>query len=170
MLNEKNMKLKHFWHAGGVLHFDPVTGEVRPTESNDNNDIEWGFLWKQRGKWFAIWRDDKHLVFQHKSQQWRLASDHEFRVRRGFRRKFEIIERISSRNKQVFSFSYWFKGAAFVFIDPTYDAIDEESDDFFLYIVTMWQSWKDIDLPESFGGVGHVQPAARPAEKPAGQP
>ena len=28
--------------------------------------------------------------------------------------------------------------------DPTYDAIDEESDDFFVYVTSMWQYWKDL--------------------------
>ena len=33
-------------------------------------------------------------------------------------------------------------------IDPTYDAIDMESDDFFLYVSNMWKSWGHKDFSE----------------------
>lgn len=60
-------------------------------------------------------------------------------------RRFEISE----RGKTSFSLCYLFLGAAQRAIDPTYDEIDEETDDFFLYVTEMWRHWTDRSM-ESF--------------------
>lgn len=136
------MLLAHYRHAGGVWHFDELTGVVGPQAPVARESADWGFLWRQRGKWFAIRRDQESLVFQHGTQQWRLRSDHEFSVTRGFLRQFTICEAGQAR----FTFKYWFTGAFHANIDPTYDSIDEEADDFFLYVSEMWAHWKDKDM------------------------
>lgn len=131
------MQLQHYWSAGGIADFDPATGKVRRSSARDTTD--WGFVWKQRWRWFALWHDGESLIFQHREKQWRLTPDVEFAVSGQIRRKFEIY-RSTSRE---FSFRYRFKGTLFAHLDPTYDAIDEETDDFFVYVTAMWKQWKD---------------------------
>ena len=68
-----------------------------------------------------------------------LNASAELTVSGWFRRTF----RIRQASKKVFSFSYWFKGIALATIDPTYDGLDEEGDDYFVYVTNMWRYWKD---------------------------
>lgn len=103
---------------------------------------DWGFLWQQRGRWFAIHRDDQSLIFQAGPRRWRLTGGIELQVSRGLVRRFEIKE----RGLTLFSLRYIFRGAAQAAIDPAYDAIDEETDDFFLYVTVMWRHWKDRSM------------------------
>jgi hypothetical protein len=132
------MLLAHLWHAGGVREFDPATGQVGAVVDVERSAATWGFLWKQRGRWFAIRKDDESLLFQAGPRCWRLSEDIELRVTRGLWRRFEIVQ----DGRTDFSLRYVFRGAAQAAIDPTYDAIDEESDDFFLYVTEMWRHWK----------------------------
>ncbi|HWW99402.1 hypothetical protein [Collimonas sp.] len=136
------MLLAHYWHAGGVRHFDELTGAVGQQAPVPRESADWGFLWRQRGKWFAIRKDHESLIFQHGTKQWRLRSGHEFSVTRGFLRQFKIRE----SGQATFTLKYLFTGAFLANIDPTYDSIDEESDDFFLYVSEMWAYWKDKDI------------------------
>jgi hypothetical protein len=139
------MILAHHWHSGGVREFDSSTGAVGSHVDAPRAKADWGFVWEQRRRWFAIHRDDQSLIFQAGPQQWRLSGDVELRVTKGIVRRFEIKE----RGTTSFSLCYLFLGATQRAIDPTYDAIDEETDDFFLYVTEMWRHWKDKSM-ESF--------------------
>ena len=142
------MRLRHYWASGGVVEFDPATGKVRRSAAGDVTD--WGFVWKQRRRWFVLRHDDESLIFQHRAETWRLRSDVELSVSGDFRREFQI----SRDGRQEFSFRYGFRGTLFVHIDPTYDAIDEESDDFFVYVTSMWAYWKDRSADEFIALIG----------------
>jgi hypothetical protein len=124
------------------MEFDELTGIVGPKVNVPRESADWGFLWHQRGKWFAIRKDSESLIFQHGAKNWRLRNDHEFSVTRGLIRRFKICD----ANQVSFNFKYLFTGALVAKIDPTYDLIDEESDDFFLYVCGMWAHWKDRDI------------------------
>jgi len=47
-----------------------------------------------------------------------------------------------------FDLRYSFHDGWAVALDPTYDGMDEESDDFFLYVYQMWRAWKDEDIAD----------------------
>jgi hypothetical protein len=136
------MLLSHLWHAGGVREFDPSTGAVGSVVDVSRDKAQWGFLWQQRGRWFAIRKDDESLIFQAGPSWWRLSNDVELRVTRGFIRRFQLAR----GGRTAFSLRYVFRGAAQAAVDPTYDAIDEESDDFYLYVTEMWRHWKDRSM------------------------
>jgi len=136
------LHLCHHWHAGGVLVYDTADGSVIGKSTSSRQAAQWGFLWQQRGRWFAIYKDDESLIFQHEQQSWRLKPDIALHVTKGQLRKFQII----SGSESVFEFRYLFKGFIQSLIDVTYDGIDEELDDFFLYVTHMWDHWKDRDI------------------------
>ena len=127
----------HSWFAGGVKEFDTETGEV-----SDAPDMEWGktgfgSVWKQNGKWFAFYKDERSLILQHKKNVWRLEPNTTVSLQGLVIRTFVIKE----NGKIVFKIRYRPKGLLMSVIDPTYDALDMESDDFFLYMKNMWEAW-----------------------------
>ena len=138
------MRLRHYWAAGGLVDFDPETGVVATRLSKTARPDEWGSAWKQHGRWFSLWHDGSYLVFQYRREQWRLNTEVELRVHGKYRRTFRIMR----HGNEEFRFSYWFKGTIMAHIDPTYDGLDEESDDFFIYVTQMWDYWKDRDASE----------------------
>lgn len=142
------MYLIDYRHAGGLRAFDPISGAVTQPPAGSQRDA-WGFVWKQGGKWFAIRSDEESLLFQHGSETWRLRPENEFHVSSGLFRLFTI----QRAGRAVFSLKYRlsFGGAVLAVIDPTYDAMDDETDDFFVYVVNMWQGWKDLPMAEFEG-------------------
>lgn len=135
------MLIRYYWAKRGVYAFDEVSGAVTRVPAHVDAPICTGAIWKQRGRWFALWHDGTSLYFQHKAQRWSLKSDTTFSVSGRYKRIFRI-----ERNEEIlFEFRYCFKGIIFSRIDPTYDLLDEEADDFFLYVVGMWRYWKDND-------------------------
>jgi hypothetical protein len=136
------MLIHHLWHSGGIRDFDETTGVVATAVHESVVSASWGFLWEEKGQWFAIRKDDQSLIFQSGQRCWRLDRDVHLSIRRGLRRLFEI----KRGDVTEFQIHYEFRGALHAIIDPTYDAIDEESDDFFLYVTEMWLHWKDKDF------------------------
>lgn len=133
------MRLHHYWASGGIVEFDSETGDVTPRLKQASESVNWGSAWKQRGRWFGLWHDGTSLVFQHGGSQWKLTADVVLRVNGSFWRTFQIAR----QGNVEFQFSYRFRGAIIAAIDPTYDTLDEEADDFFLYVTRMWEYWKD---------------------------
>jgi len=137
--------ISHYWHSGGIKEFDTVSGVVAKANHIKSEETAFGSLWKQNGKWFAFYCDEKSFLFQHKHNIWRVTSEHTVSIRAYFLlRCFKIMH-----NGSVV-FSIWYK-PKFLFIallDPTQDGIDEESDDFFLYVKNMWRRWANRPFPE----------------------
>lgn len=137
--------ISHFWYAGGIKEFNTKTGSV-----SDAPDLEWGktdfgSVWKQNGKYFVFHNDEESLILQQKNNIWRVTPDYTVSLRGYyFIRNFKI----KYKGKKVFSIWYKPKGLFFWIIDPTYDAIDTESDDFFLYVKNMWKSWEKRHFSE----------------------
>ncbi len=129
--------ISHLWYIGGVKKFDTETGKVSIAFLADRNKADFGTAWKQNGKWFVFHCDEQSLVLQHKNKIWRVDSNYNATLTGGRVRKFEIFK----HDKKVFSIKYKPKGLISRIIDPTYDAIDAESDDFFLYVTNMWEYW-----------------------------
>ncbi|MBN1665101.1 MAG: hypothetical protein JW943_16005 [Deltaproteobacteria bacterium] len=133
-----NKYISHYWCAGGVKAFDTETGAVSDAPHIKPEDAAFGSVWKQNGKWFAFHNDEKSFMLQHKQKIWRVAPDYTVSLRvwvifRNFR--------IRHHGKLVFPIRYKPKCLFFWLIDPTYDSIDAESDDFSLYVKNMWQHW-----------------------------
>jgi hypothetical protein len=132
-----NKYISHSWFAGGVKEFDTVTGQISNAPDMKWDETGFGSVWKQNGKWFAFHKDEQSLILQHKNHVWRLEPNTTVSLQGLFFRKFIIKE----NGKIVFKIRYKPKGLLKSIIDPTYDSIDMESDDFFLYISNMWKSW-----------------------------
>ena len=138
------MRLRHHWASGGVVEYDPTSGNVTARHSEIIEPVGWGSVWKQRGRWFGIWHDGDSLIFQCSQNRWKLTTEVTFRVIGRYWRTFQI-----TRNGNVeFQFSYWFRGAFAANFDPTYDRLEEEADDFFLYVVGMWEYWQNRSTDE----------------------
>lgn len=137
------MRIRHYWSGPGIFEFDETTGRVRRAGRHAQPDT-WGIAWKQRWRWFVLKHDATSLYLQHRTTKWRLDKQHRFEVTGRFRRQFRIVE----PSGQEFLFHYWFKGLPWAFIDPTYDGLDEETDDFFLHVVKLWRYWRDRPMSE----------------------
>ncbi len=74
------MYLRHYRHTGQIVELDPASGSVRKAAEIPEEHLHWGFVWHQRGRWVALWRDSQSLVFQSGKSKWRLVSQTEFRV------------------------------------------------------------------------------------------
>ena len=138
------MRLRHYWASGGVVEYDPTSGNVIARQRETIEPVDWGSVWKQRGRSFGLWHDGDSLVFQCKHEQWKLTSHVTLRVLGRYWRTFQIAR----MGIVEFQFSYWFRGALSANIDPTYDRLEEEADDFFLYVMGMWESWRDRGADE----------------------
>ena len=140
--------ISHFRASGGVKAFDTETGSVSAVSNVPRNKTAFGsLLWKQNGKWFAFHNDDESLILQQDKNIWRVTPEYTVSLTGYFPfRNFRI-----RRNGRLV-FSIWYK-PKFLFLvlallDPTYDALDAESDDFFLYLKEMWKSWGDKPFSE----------------------
>lgn len=135
-----------------MVQFDPESGLIESSAESEL-PVEFGSVWKQSGRWFVLWHDGNALVFQAGSRRWKLDSGIELAVSGRFRRNF----RICRNAKTLFSFSYWFRGSIWGFVDPTYDSLDEEADDFFVYVTGMWKHWMNrspVEFLKNWRGAG----------------
>ena len=130
--------ISHQWFAGGVKEFDTESGKVIGASDKEWGPTGFGSVWRQNGKDFAFYRDDESLLLQYRKSKWRPTPEFTVTLR-----GFYILRnfRVKHHGKVVFSIWYRPKYLFFFFIDPTHDAIDAESDDFFLYVKNMWHSW-----------------------------
>jgi hypothetical protein len=129
--------ISHLWYIGGVKKFDTETGKVSRAFFANRNETDFGAAWKQNGKWFVFHCDDQSLILQHENKIWRVNSENNVSIKGDQIREFEIFK----NEEKVFSINYKPKGLLQQLIDPTYDGIDAESDDFFLYVTNMWEYW-----------------------------
>ena len=130
--------ISHAWYVGGVKEYDTDTGKIKGASDKEWGSTGFGSLWRQNGKLFAFYRDDCSLLLQNKTRKWRVIPEYTVSLKQYFIfRNFKIHQ----NEKEVFSIWYKPKGLFFFLIDSTYDSIDAESDDFFLYIKSMWASW-----------------------------
>jgi hypothetical protein len=143
--------ISHVWFAGGVKEFDTETGRITGISDKEWGSTGFGSLWRQNGKVFAFYRDDESLLLQYKTNKWRVTPEYTVSLR-GF--YFIRNFRIKQQGKVVFSIWYKPKGLFFFLIDPTYDAIDAEADDFFLYLKSMWASWGNKPYSEFLNEFG----------------
>jgi hypothetical protein len=153
------MILIDYRHPGGLNELDPMSGAVRPAPEGALRD-EWGFVCRQSGKWFAIRSDDESLLFQHGAATWRLRPENEFDVSGRLFRQFTIRR----EEHAIFSLKYRRRlgGPLLSIIDPTYDAMDDEADDFFVYVANMWREWKDLPM-SAFEARTTIAMAPKPA-------
>ncbi|MBV8658058.1 MAG: hypothetical protein JO142_09585 [Burkholderiales bacterium] len=137
-----SMRLQHVWASRGIYHFDQQSGLVGPKVDVNRNAADWGFVWKERGRWYVLRKDQNGLIFQCGEKTWHLTENVAMRTSRGVFRRFEI----SRDGKVEFTVRYPFRGWVHAIIDPAYGALDEESDDFFLYVAETWTHWAGRDF------------------------
>lgn len=145
------MIISHAWFSGGVKEYDTDSGKIIGSSDKEWGSTGFGSIWRQNGKDFAFYRDNESLLLQHKTNKWRVSPEYSVSLRGiYFLRNF----RIKHHGKVVFSI--WYKPKdLFIFLsDPTYDAIDAESDDFFLYLKRMWMSWGNRPYSEFLNEFG----------------
>ena len=130
--------IRHAWYAGGVKEFDTDTGSVVSAPGKKWESAGFGSIWEQNGKYFAFHRDNESLLLQHKKNIWRVTPEYTVTLR-----SYYFVRNFKIKHNGKVAFSIWYKpkGLFFWLIDPTYDAIDAESDDFFLYVKNTWSSW-----------------------------
>lgn len=99
-----------------------------------------GWAYKSNRKWFAVYREDDMLQFR--CEEWICAID-EYHSCQLIRRSGQNLFLLKVENKIVFQHEYesrdWAKRG-----DPTYDQIDAEDDDFFLWLFRLWGDAKRV--------------------------
>lgn len=93
-----------------------------------------GWAYKSNQKWFAVYRDDGALQFR--CDEW-ICTVNEGRSCELIRQPEKNLFLLKEENTVVFQHEYksrdWGKD-----LDPTYDEIDAEGDDFFLWLSRLW--------------------------------
>jgi len=137
--------ISHAWFRGGVKEFDTQSGKITGSSKKDWGSTGFGSLWKQNGKVFAFYNDDQSLLLQCGTKKWRVNAEYTPHIKVfSILRNFQIFH----QGEAVFSIWYVPKGLFFSVIDPTYDALDAETDDFFLYVQSMWVEWANRPYSE----------------------
>lgn len=137
--------VSHAWYAGGVKEFDTETGSISSAPNKEWGKTDFGSVWRQNGKYYVFHRDEISLILQQGENVWRVTPEFKAELQAFvFFRNFKI----KRNGKTVLSVWYKPKGMIFWLIDPTYDYLDAESDDFFLYVKNMWEYWKNRPYSE----------------------
>lgn len=139
--------IDHHRAKGGLLEFDTESGSVQPSARYEwQNSPDWGCGWQQKGKWYVVHNDDESFILQAGLHVWRLTQDTCLKVKRYclFLRQFRI------EKKGQLLFSLWYIPEYFYMplMDPAFEDGDEEDDDFFLYVVNIWNMWQNRDYAE----------------------
>ncbi|RUO46535.1 hypothetical protein [Pseudidiomarina donghaiensis] len=91
-----------------------------------------GFAYKHKGEWLAVWKDGEQLVLQSHTGKWPIGHGecHITYTGDGVRR----LE-IKPSDGQPLCLEY---NSTPVIEDPTHDAVDEETEDFFVWVCRVW--------------------------------
>jgi len=137
--------VRHYWASGGTYEFNSDTGRLKRVP-DDTPMHEWGIAWRQGRKWFVLHNDDEHLILQHKTHVWPITPEYTVDVNGFWVRRFTIRK----GKDLIYSLRYVPKSLGLIasFVDPTYDGMDAESDDYFLYVKSMWEDWMHRDIGE----------------------
>ena len=138
--------IDHHWAEGGVLEFNTDNGNIQSSSKYEwQKAPHWGTAWKQNNRWFVLHNDDTSFIFQTNSQAWRLNSELNLSLR-----SFLLLRqfRITKGGKPVFSIWYIPRYFYMPIVDPAHDALEEETDDFFVFLVHFWTSWKEREYSE----------------------
>jgi hypothetical protein len=122
-----------------------------------------GWAWKSEGKWFAVYYSDDELWFRCDELAYRIDSSHKCAFSEISNRHVFIL---TANDLIVFRHEY--KIAQFARkIDPTYDEIDAESDDFLLWLHRLWNDGERI---KALIGVLSKSPHTHNAQSPVTTP
>ena len=128
--------LFHEWTSQGIKEFDIETSVVHNIVENEKEKVDFGFVWRQNCKWFAFYKEDNIFILQNKNFICRSDSNYSLSLKNIFKifRCFQIYE----NNRLIFTIRYIPRWFFMSLIDPSYDSIDSECDDFFFYVFNMW--------------------------------
>lgn len=126
--------LNSHWFVGGVSRLSTSTGKsYRSIKYRWPEAPDKGSAWRQGFKRFYQYESQGIRCLQYKKNIWPNDTDHKFQVRQLNRRYRQF--RVEYKGGELFKLKYKVKGYWFAQFDPTYDALDAESDDFFLVLL-----------------------------------
>jgi hypothetical protein len=101
-----------------------------------------GWAVKSNGRWFGVYRKCGELCFQCDAWRCRIEPAYQCLLEQGS--TGERVFAISSAGQSVFEHHYRVSSWARKY-DPTYDDIDAQSDDFFLWLYRLWNDPAGVD-------------------------
>lgn len=121
------------WNTSWLgVSWDTINGRARlrlrkPKDSR-------GSAYRDHGGWYALWRGESEWVWQHGTRQWLLPTIQTALSEAGRKRVFQLL----SNDKVLYEHVYIPKSRGLLRrLDPTYDMMDEEEDDFFVWTSRM---------------------------------
>lgn len=138
MLNSSEAIILNYWNREwqSVTYF-PTKGKayIRWLCLKTKNTVGWAYRFRR--KWYAVWRQEGEIVFQASNKRWSLTNEkirfHNEEIS-SIQRKFFI----TLSKETVFELVYEKDKTKFWNInDITYDDIDEEYNDFFLWLTNI---------------------------------
>jgi hypothetical protein len=115
--------------------FDPQKGSARLTLVPRKLKVS-GWAWRHRGTWWALFKSNGGLQFFARGRLWPLSDiDEAVVARRNSKNIFQV--RAADR---TFEEEYTSpRDRPWNRVDPTYDELDEQTDDFLLKVASVWR-------------------------------
>lgn len=132
--------LRYHWLSRGIRQLETSTGQVTAAPGATEAQCDMGAVFRRRGKDYAFHHDDRGWMLQQGSRIWRVRPGTRIRLKQWLLlRNFSITE----SGRKTLSTWYGSLSPLLSLFDPTYDRIDAEADDFFLYVKNQWRYWCD---------------------------
>ncbi len=130
------------WNSSWLgVSWDTTSGRGRLRLRRPKSSEGWAY--RDHGGWYAMWRGESGWTWQHDTQQWLLASVRVTLFEAGKDRVFRLLANDEIQYEHV----YIPKSRGLLQrLDPTYDMMDEEEDDFFVWTARMAQRQKEVAL------------------------
>jgi hypothetical protein len=121
-----------------TVAFDTTLGTGQVRWFRRRPAVAKGWATKHHGQWYAVWSNGENLVLQIGTQQIPMTEEY---VCRNVQSGTERTLTITAGSKRVLELEY---AAVSRNEDPTFDDIDLESEDFFVWLCRLWNDpkWK----------------------------
>jgi hypothetical protein len=130
----------HLWRRiWQSVSFDTVSGQGTRRWFRRASSQARGWATKHEGKWFALWSDGQHVIFQIGTDPFLMSEACQCEnSRSGETRKF----RIKDEKRIIFELYYKARDRD---NDPSFDLTDLEQEDYFFYASRLWndREWRD---------------------------
>ncbi len=129
----------HYWNRRWQsVSFDTERGRAKVRWFSHSGSDCHGWAYRYQGDWYAVWSTGANIVFQSGTKSWPMTPAYRCdNQRSGQTRRFALSE----AGSLLFELSYPSNAPD---DDPTYDDVDLEQDDFFVYVSRLWsdEKWK----------------------------
>jgi len=118
-----------FWNCRRLgISWDTSSGSGRLRLRAPKSALGWAF--RSKGTWYGLWRAGKDWILQRGTERWSLKAVSVSLEEAGKERIFRVLD----ENRVVLQHAYVPKARSLLRrFDPTYDSLDEEMEDFFLW-------------------------------------